>query len=88
LYWPNVIQRQNMDGRKERGLIMLYLCKWSSGLAKYLEWEDFKKVNEQYFTDDNGYEEIHRLMIGKLRVGDTIDLSDGISQYHEVERIS
>ena len=65
-----------------------YLCKWSSGLGKYLEWEDFKKVNGDFFSDSNGYEEKHRSMIQNLKIGDSVDLSDGISQYHEVERLS
>lgn len=67
---------------------ILYLCKWSSGEGKYLEWEDFKKVNFSFFNDNNGYDDKHRFMIERLRVGDSVDLSDGISQYHEVERLS
>ena len=66
---------------------MIYLCKWSSGRGKYLEWELIKTVDKSFFNDDNGYEDSHRAMIGILSVGDMVDLSDGISQYHEVERI-
>mgnify|MGYP003346636467 CR=1 FL=1 len=65
-----------------------YLCKWSSGLGKYLEWEDFRTVDKSFFNDDNGYDDSHKHMISLLQVGDRVDLSDGISQYHEVERLA
>lgn len=65
-----------------------YLCKWSNGQGKYLEWEDFKTVDKSFFIDENGYNDEHRHMIALLSVGDMVDLSDGISQYHEVERLN
>ena len=66
---------------------MKYLCKWSSGQGKYLEWEDFKEVEFLFFSDDNGYSDEHRHMIERLKRGDRLDLSDGISQYHEIEGV-
>jgi hypothetical protein len=64
-----------------------YLQKWSNG-GKYLEWEDFQLADFEDFTDDNGYNDKARLMILNLRKGDRLDLSDGISQFHEIERIA
>ena len=69
-------------------LIMRYLCKWSSGEGKYLEWEDLTINGLDFFSDANGYEDRHRLAINRLDIGESVDLSDGISQFHEVERIS
>jgi hypothetical protein len=62
-----------------------YLCKWASAGAKYLEWHDLKLVDFNFFSDSNGYTKNHRDMIKNLSLGDRVDLSDGISQYHEVE---
>ena len=65
----------------------LYLAKWSSGQGKYLEWEDIQEVSHAFFNDGNGYTAEDRKRIDRLPVGDRLDLSDGISQYHEIERI-
>ena len=66
-----------------------YLCKWSSGTGKYLEWEQFETVDFDFFMiPSNSYSESDRFMVGKLDIGDTLDLSDGIGQYHEVERLA
>jgi hypothetical protein len=64
----------------------VYLCKWSNG-GKYLEWEDFKIQYLGDFTKDAGYSLKDQKLIEMLSVGDRLDLSDGISQYHEIERI-
>lgn len=64
-----------------------YLCKWSDGSGKYLEWDEFQTHDFSFFSDDNGYTDEHRHMIERLRGGDRLDLSDGISQYHEIERL-
>ena len=63
-----------------------YLQKWSNG-GKYLEWEDFKLADFAEFSDDNGYDDKSRLMILNLKKGDRLDLSDGITQFHEIERL-
>ena len=65
-----------------------YLCKWSNGSEKYLEWAEFQTQVFSFFSEDNGYTDEHRHMIERLRVGDRLDLSDGISQYHEIERLA
>ena len=67
---------------------MKFLLKWSSGEGKYLEWEDFQLSDLNFFTIEHGYEDSHRLAINRLQIGESLDLSDGISQFHEVERIS
>ena len=64
----------------------VYLCKWSNG-GKYLEWEDFKVQYLRDFTRDEGYSLKDQKLIEGLAIGDRLDLSDGISQYHEIERI-
>ena len=64
-----------------------YLCKWSDGRGKYLEWDEFQTHGFSFFSDDNGYNDEHRHIIERLQVGDVADLSDGISQYHEIERL-
>jgi hypothetical protein len=65
-----------------------YLCKWTNGENyKYLEWDDFQIQAFTFFTDDNGYDDKNRDLIKRLNVGDRLDLSDGISQYHEIERV-
>lgn len=63
-----------------------YLQKWVDG-GRFTEWEDFKLADFDDFTDDNGYNDKDRLMILNLRKGDRLDLSDGISQFHEIERL-
>ena len=65
----------------------VYLCKWGS-TGKYLEWEDFKIQYLGDFTKDAGYSLANQKLIEMLSVGDRLDLSDGISQYHEIERIN
>ena len=40
------------------------------------------------FTKDIGYTDRNQVMIEKLNIGDRLDLSDGISQYHEIERLA
>jgi hypothetical protein len=35
----------------------------------------------------NQYSEQDRFMIEKLGVGDRLDLSDGVNQWHEIERV-
>ena len=67
---------------------MKFLLKWSSGEGKYLEWEDFQISGIDFFTDANGYEDEHRKRINLLSIGESVDLSDGIDQYHEIERLS
>jgi hypothetical protein len=64
-----------------------YLQKWSNGKGCYTDWQDFKLADFDDFTDDNGYNDKARLMILNLRKGDRLDLSDGISQFHEIERL-
>ena len=65
-----------------------YLCKWTNGESyKYLEWDEFQTQPFSFFSDDNGYGDADRHKIERLRVGDRLDLSDGISQYHEIERL-
>lgn len=65
----------------------VYLCKWGNG-GKYLEFDDFKIQYLGDFTKDKGYTDNNFKMIDKLKIGDRLDLSDGISQYHEIERIA
>ena len=67
---------------------MKYLCKWSKGLGKYLEWEEFQEHDFSFFSDKNGYSEQNRFMIERLRVGDVLDLSEGGYLFHEIERLS
>jgi hypothetical protein len=64
-----------------------YLCKWANE-GKDLEWEGFKEVDISFFSDSNGYKDRDIFMIKRLKQGDRLDLSDGISQYHEIERLS
>jgi hypothetical protein len=67
---------------------MKYLCKWSSGQGKYLEWEQLEEVSLDFFyVPLNQYSEQDRFMIEKLGVGDRLDLSDGVNQWHEIERV-
>jgi hypothetical protein len=68
---------------------MKYLCKWSSGKGKYLDWENFEEVNSDFFyVPSHHYSEQERFMIEKLTVGDRLDLSDSKNnQWHEIERI-
>jgi len=65
---------------------VFYLCKWGT-VGSNIEWEEFKTVNFSFFSEDNGYSDSHIFMVERLKQGDRLDLSDGISQYHEVERL-
>jgi hypothetical protein len=65
-----------------------YLQKWSNGKGCYADWQDFKLADFAEFSDDNGYDDKHRLLISNLKTGDRLDLSDGISQFHEIERLA
>ena len=62
-----------------------FLCMWSD---RPNQWQDVKVVEGfSFFNDANGYDDSHRHMVNRLQTGDTVDLSDGISQYHEVRRL-
>jgi len=65
-----------------------YLLKWAEGQNNHFEWEEFQVSHLPFFSDENGYTDEHRLLINRLEVGSSVDLSDGISQLHEVERLS
>lgn len=65
----------------------VYLCKWSNG-GLHLVWEDFKIQYLGDFTKDSGYSLENQKLIEMLTIGDRLDLSDGISQYHEIERLA
>jgi hypothetical protein len=64
-----------------------YLCKWGSA-GKYLEFDHFEVQEFHFFNDDNGYTAENRHLLLKLNKGDRLDLSDGISQYHEIEALT
>jgi hypothetical protein len=67
---------------------MSYLCKWSDGENKYLEWQRMEEVPLSFFyVPSNNYSEQDRFMIEKLARGDRLDLSDGLGQWHEIERV-
>jgi hypothetical protein len=67
---------------------MTYLCKWSDGENKYLEWQQIEEMPLSFFyVPGNEYSEQDRFMIEKLAIGDRLDLSDGLGQWHEIERI-
>jgi hypothetical protein len=61
---------------------MKYLAKWKSGGTS-----EVSLLNEDFFTEDNGYSQEDFKRITLLRIEDTIDLSDGISQLHTIERV-
>ena len=65
----------------------VYLCKWTNDGKKYPKFDEFKVMYLGDFTKDIGYTDSNQVMIEKLNIGDRLDLSDGISQYHEIERI-
>ena len=65
-----------------------YLLKWSDGRGKYLEWDEFQVSYLPFFSDENGYSDEHRFLVNRLSIGESVDFSVGISQYHEVERLS
>ena len=60
----------------------IFLCKWSEGDESLVQL-----VESSFFSDSNGYKESDILLIGKMQVGDTLDLSAGISQYHEIQKL-
>lgn len=57
-----------------------FLCRWDN--------EKEKLVKLDFFTMENFYTEQEQFMIQKLRIGDVLDLSDGIDQVHHIERVS
>ena len=63
-----------------------YFLKWSD--IDRNNWQEFQISYLPFFSDENGYDNEHRLKINLLGVGESVDLSDGISQYHEVERLA
>ena len=68
---------------------MQFLCRWAQDNGRgYLENQSGEIVDSSFFCEFNGYTEQDRFMLAKLHKGDRLDLSDGISQFHEVERIS
>ena len=66
----------------------VYLCKWTNDGKKYTHFDEFKVMYLGDFTKDEGYTDRNQVMIEKLNIGDRLDLSDGISQYHEIERLA
>lgn len=61
-----------------------YLCKWCKA-SVYPVFDHYEIHQFDYFNDDNGYTEANRTMLLTLKKGQRLDLSDGISFYHEIE---
>ena len=61
---------------------MKYLAKW-----KTEKYSSVSLLDRNFFTEDNGYSKADFNRITLLRVNDIIDLSDGISQFHTIERV-
>ncbi len=61
---------------------MKYLCTWNDKNSS-----DIRTVDASFFCDDNGYSTDDFKRITLLKVGETLDLSDGISQEHTIERV-
>jgi hypothetical protein len=61
---------------------MKYLAKW-----KTEKYSSVSLLDRNFFTEDNGYSTEDCKRITLLRVNDIIDLSDGISQFHTIERV-
>lgn len=64
-----------------------YLCKWGSN-EDYPNFNHFEVQEFHYFNDDNGYTAENRHLLLRLEKGDRLDLSDGISQFHEIEALT
>ena len=50
-----------------------YLCKWSSGVGKYLEWEDFKVVDKSFFNDEINFKILENFLKKNLTLDDVLD---------------
>jgi hypothetical protein len=61
----------------------MYLCKWREQGDSLT-----RLVGTSFFNNSNGYTKSDISSIKKMKIGDTLDLSDGISQYHEIERVA
>ena len=61
---------------------MKFLCAWIDEAG-----QNYLTVKADFFCDDNGYSADDCKRITLLRVNDIIDLSDGISQVHTIERV-
>ena len=63
-----------------------YLAKWASAGGKYLEFDPIMTVEFSFFDDLAGYTAQDRAKIAALDIGGVLDLSDGLGNYHEIER--
>ena len=71
---------------KKKPIDKLFLSKWSDG-GNFVEWKTFKIITLNDCNEANGYSEQNRLMLDHISIGDRLDLSDGISQFHQIERL-
>ena len=69
---------------------MKYIAKWSTynNDSKYIEFDPILQKELSFFSEENGYSIIDIQKIKKMKIGEILDFSDGISQIHEIECIS
>ena len=66
---------------------MQFLAKWASEGGKYLEFDPIIQVEFSFFDDLSGYTAQDRANIAALDIGGILDLSDGLGNFHEIERV-
>ena len=66
---------------------MQFLAKWASEGGKYLEFDPIIQVEFSFFNDLSGYTAQDRAKIAALDIGGVLDLSDGLGNFHEIERV-
>lgn len=62
---------------------MKYVCVWVIGDKLIAELNSF-----EFFSNENGYRPDDIDLVDDLQIGESVDLSDGLSQKHFVIRVS